>query len=48
MYGVSEKNICYIHGCRRKKKGKSKERLILGHKPGASDEDFYEIEEIKK
>lgn len=37
LYGVREENICYIHGCRRKKKGCPKEKLILGHMPGASD-----------
>ncbi len=34
MYGV--KDVCYIHGSRKKKK-----KLILGHKPGAA-ENFYE------
>ena len=34
MYGV--KDVCYIHGSRKKKK-----KLILGHKPGAA-EDFHE------
>ena len=37
LYGVSKSNVCYIHGCRRKEKGKAKERLILGHLPGESD-----------
>lgn len=40
LYGVSEENICYIHGCRRKKKFHPKDKLILGHIPGASDEAF--------
>ena len=40
LYGVQEKDVCYIHGCRRKKKGHPKEELILGHKPGDSDESF--------
>ena len=31
LYGFPEDNICYIHGCRRKKKYFPKERLILGH-----------------
>lgn len=33
LYGFHEDNICYIHGCRRKKKYFPKEKLILGHKP---------------
>lgn len=40
LYGVSEDNVCYIHGCRRKKKYHPKERLILGHMPGASEEGY--------
>ncbi len=38
LYGFHEDNICYIHGCRRKKKYFPKERLILGHIPR---EDTY-------
>ena len=48
LYGVSEKNVCYIHGCRRKRKGKPVEKLILGHRPGASDQEFDQIESLKK
>lgn len=45
-YGVSPENICYIHGCRKRSKGKQCEKLILGHASGASDaaydyEDAY-------
>lgn len=40
LYGVSEENVCYIHGCRRKKKGFPKEKLVLGHLPGASEDAF--------
>jgi hypothetical protein len=40
LYHIPEENICYIHGCRRKKKGHPKEKLILGHLPGASDGAF--------
>ncbi len=40
LYGVSEGNVCYIHGCRRKKKYHPKETLILGHMPGASDDAY--------
>lgn len=42
LYGIPEENICYIHGCRRKKKGSPREKLILGHAPGASDSAFDE------
>ena len=40
LYGIPEQNICYIHGCRRKRKYAPKETLILGHMPGASDDAF--------
>lgn len=40
LYGVSEENVCYIHGCRRKMKNQPKDELILGHEPGASDAAF--------
>ena len=40
MYGVPKENVCYIHGCRVKQKGKPAEPLILGHLLGASDEAF--------
>ena len=46
MYGVSESNVCYIHGCRRKKTFPPKETLILGHKPGASD-SMYDFAHTK-
>lgn len=42
LYGIPEEEICYIHGCRRKKKGFPREKLILGHAPGASDSAFAE------
>lgn len=48
LYGVSESNICYIHGCRRKKKGYQKEKLILGHKPGASEDEYDLIRGVKR
>lgn len=48
LYGVSESNICYIHGCRRKKKGYQKEKLILGHKPGASEDEYALIRGLKR
>lgn len=40
LYGVPRKDVCYIHGCRRKKKGHRREKLILGHQPEASDPQF--------
>jgi hypothetical protein len=40
LYHVSESSICYIHGCRRKRKGQSRPQLILGHAVGASDVEF--------
>ena len=44
LYGVPKDNVCYIHGCRRKQKGRPKEWLVLGHRPGASD-DAYDFED---
>lgn len=44
LYKVDENDICYIHGCRRKRKGCPKEELILGHMPGDSDSE-YEFED---
>ena len=43
LYGIPKKDVCYIHGCRRQKKAK----MILGHRPGASDES-YELNENRK
>ncbi len=40
LYGIPEQHVCYIHGCRRKIKYRSNDRLILGHIPGASDDAF--------
>lgn len=40
LYGIPEQNVCYIHGCRRKKQHYPNDRLILGHMPGASDDAF--------
>lgn len=40
LYHIPESSICYIHGCRRKRKGLPKSRLILGHSVGASDIEF--------
>lgn len=40
LYGIPEQNVCYIHGCRRKRKYHPEDRLILGHMPGASDDAF--------
>ena len=39
LYGVDKEKVCYIHGCRRKEKYHPKEKLILGHVPGAGDND---------
>ena len=34
IYGVPDNKIKYIHGCRKKIKGRKKDELILGHVPG--------------
>lgn len=33
LYEIPKENIEYIHGCRKREKGKPKEKLILGHVP---------------
>lgn len=40
LYGVEKENVCYIHGYRRKAKYHRKDKLILGHVPGAGDDDL--------
>ena len=37
LYDVDKGNVCYIHGCRRKEKYHPKDKLIIGHIPGAGD-----------
>lgn len=44
LYGVDENDICYIHGCRKKKHGKKRTELVLGHIPGAND-PAYEFDD---
>lgn len=41
MYGVEHENVCYIHGCRNNRKNGRKQKLILGHKPGANEDSFF-------
>ncbi len=48
LYGVAASNVCYIHGCRRKKKGKPREKLVLGHMPGASESEYALIRNLKR
>ena len=40
LYGVEKENVCYIHGCRRKEKYHPKDKLVIGHVPGAGDDDL--------
>ena len=40
LYGIPQEQVCYIHGCRRRRKHEPAEELILGHQPGASDAAF--------
>lgn len=44
LYGVSTEHVCYIHGCRRKEKYHPKEKLILGHRPGAGEEEWERVD----
>lgn len=44
LYGANPKNICYIHGCRKNRKKGKPDELILGHKPGAEEEQWEKVE----
>lgn len=48
MYGVPSENVCYIHGSRKRKKGRPTEKLILGHSPGASDDAYDFVDDHRK
>lgn len=48
LYGVSEEDVCYIHGCTKKVKGKSDNKLVLGHREGASETSYSLDEKAKK
>ncbi len=41
LYGVPRDHIRYIHGCRAKRKGEPKDKLILGHVPDVDYLDGY-------
>lgn len=43
LYGAKEDHICYIHGCRKTRKGRKPDKLILGHKPGAEEEQWDKV-----
>lgn len=43
LYGAKQDNICYIHGCRKNRKNCKHGELILGHRPGAEDEQWDKI-----
>lgn len=44
LYKAKFENICYIHGC-RKRRGKGKaDEFILGHVPGMEDEQWDKVE----
>lgn len=46
LYGFPEDNICYVHGCRGKKKYAPEGKLILGHTPGVYiDEEDYDYDD---
>lgn len=40
LYGANPNNICCIHGCRKNKKNRKSDKLILGHKAGIEDEQW--------
>lgn len=42
LYGAKQENVCYIHGSRKKKKGKP-DALILGHRPGMEQEQWDRV-----
>ena len=40
LYSITSDKVCYIHGCR---KTRPREKLILGHIPGAEDEEWNKV-----
>lgn len=44
LYGAKEENICYIHGCRKRRKNCKPDEIILGHKPGMEEEQWNKVE----
>lgn len=44
LYGIPAEDVCYIHGCRKVKRG----RLILGHRPDASEQSYELKEKYRK
>ncbi len=44
LYGAKEDHICYIHGCRKKRRGRKSDELILGHKPGTEEEQWDKVQ----
>lgn len=48
LYGVPMERVCYIHGCRRRRRNRPLEELILGHQPGASDGAFQFDDEMPR
>lgn len=44
LYGAKSENVCYIHGCRKCKKGSKPDNLILGHMPGMEEEQWDRVD----
>lgn len=44
LYGAKEENVCYIHGCRKKRKNCRPGELILGHRPGMEEEQWDKVD----
>lgn len=44
LYGAKEENICYIHGCRKNRKNRRPDELILGHRPGIEEEQWDKVD----
>lgn len=43
LYGAKADNICYIHGCRKNRKNRKPDELILGHRPGMEEEQWDKV-----
>lgn len=43
LYGAKVDNICYIHGCRKNRKNRKPDELILGHRPGMEEAQWDKV-----
>lgn len=44
LYGAVDENICYIHGCRKRRQSSKNGELVLGHESGIEDEQWDKVD----